>query len=79
MVAPHHGSDSSSSPIFLKKVNPEYIIISAGYKNRFGFPDTDVLHRYEKNRIITYRTDVSGGVGVSISKDGLTIAPMIEK
>jgi competence protein ComEC len=75
MVAPHHGSDSSSSPIFIKQVNPEYIIISAGKQNRFGFPEVDVLQQYEKNQIITYRTDVSGGVYISISKDGLTIVP----
>ena len=75
MVAPHHGSDTSSSSIFLKQVNPEYIIISAGYQNRFGFPEADVLQRYEKNQINKYRTDVSGSVCISISKDGLTIAP----
>jgi competence protein ComEC len=76
MVAPHHGSDTSSSPIFLKQVNPEYIIVSAGSQNRFGFPDSDVLQRYEKNGIITYRTDVSGGICISYDNEGLTLKPM---
>ncbi len=73
MVAPHHGSSSSSSPIFLKTVNPEYIIVSAGYQNRFGFPSPDVLLRYEKNQIITYRTDVTGCVCMTSNGNSLTM------
>ncbi len=77
MVAPHHGSSSSSSPIFLKHVNPEYIIVSSGYRNRFGFPSPDILLRYEKNRIITYRTDGAGSVCMTINGNSLTMVPMI--
>ncbi|MBC2715957.1 MAG: DUF4131 domain-containing protein [Desulfobacteraceae bacterium] len=76
MVAPHHGSSSSSTPEFLKNVNPKYIIISAGRQNRFGFPAPDVLARYEKNKIITFRTDVNGGVSISNDGKHLTLAPL---
>ena len=46
MIAPHHGSNTSSSLGFLRAVQPEMILIPAGYRNRFGFPDQRVLERY---------------------------------
>jgi competence protein ComEC len=77
MLAPHHGSSSSSTPGFLKYVNPEYIVISSGRQNRFGFPEQDVLSRYKRNQIKTYRTDEDGCVSISIDGDQLNLAPMI--
>jgi competence protein ComEC len=79
MVAPHHGSSRSSTPEFLKQVNPEYIIISAGEQNRFGFPAADVMARYETNQIMTLRTDQNGGVCISTDGNHLTLAPVIGK
>ncbi len=77
MVAPHHGSSSSSTPEFLKQVNPEYIIISSGGQNRYGFPAPDVLARYEKDRIVTLRTDQNGCVCISTDGNNLTLAPIV--
>ncbi len=68
LVAPHHGSKSSSSKIFLEKVTPRGVIISCGYMNRHGFPHKTVLARYLKNNIMTYRTDLVGAV--TIQSDG---------
>lgn len=48
MLAPHHGSNTSSSIQFLQAVQPKVILIPAGYRNRFGFPDQRVLYRYKK-------------------------------
>jgi len=79
MMAPHHGSSSSSTPEFLKLVNPEYIIISSGRQNRFGFPAPEVLARYEKNKILTFRTDINGEVSITNNGSLLTLAPMIGK
>ena len=36
LIAPHHGSDSSSSYALLKMVNPDYVVFASGYRNRFG-------------------------------------------
>ena len=76
LVAPHHGSSSSSTPEFLKLVNPKYIIISSGWKNRFGFPAPDVLKRYEKNKIIIFRTDVNGCVSILNDGKHLILEPL---
>ena len=46
LVAPHHGSNTSSSAAFLAQVLPAYVLIPAGYLNRYHFPHPDVLRRY---------------------------------
>ncbi|MFT4942078.1 MAG: competence protein ComEC [Paraglaciecola sp.] len=47
LLAPHHGSNTSSSDIFINQVRPEYVVFSQGYMNRWGFPKEQVLERYE--------------------------------
>jgi len=44
----HHGSDSSTSPLFLDMVNPQIAVISVGENNRFGHPDSGVVSRLEE-------------------------------
>ncbi len=48
LIAPHHGSKTSSTPDFLQQVSPELIVIPAGRLNRFGFPHPEVLARYQQ-------------------------------
>lgn len=62
LVAPHHGSRSSNSKDFLAAVQPEIIIVSAGWHNRFGFPHGCVLERYHELKASVYRTDRDGAV-----------------
>ena len=76
MVAPHHGSNSSSTQKFLKRVNPEYIIISCGTQNRFGFPAPEVMARYEKNKILTFRTDINGEISITNDGKHLILEPL---
>jgi competence protein ComEC len=47
LLAPHHGSNTSSSDIFINQVKPEYVVFSQGYMNRWGFPKDQVLDRYK--------------------------------
>lgn len=46
LIAPHHGSKTSSSAEFLAAVRPREVWIPAGFLNRFGFPHGGVLERY---------------------------------
>ncbi|MCF7921053.1 MAG: DNA internalization-related competence protein ComEC/Rec2 [Candidatus Cloacimonetes bacterium] len=48
LKVPHHGSLSSSTPEFVKAVNPDICYIPAGKGNHFGFPDRLVRERYGK-------------------------------
>ena len=46
LIAPHHGSKTSSVPEFVRAVDPRIVIYPVGYRNRFGHPHVDVEQRY---------------------------------
>ena len=58
----HHGSNSSSSSAFLKKVKPEKCVISAGAGNDYGHPHKEVMERLEEMNTEILRTDKQGTV-----------------
>ena len=62
MIAPHHGSKTSSSAGFIEAVKPELTIFTAGYLNRFRHPRSEVLTRYEQAGSRTLRSDYDGAV-----------------
>lgn len=68
----HHGSDSSSSSNFLKKVEPSYVVISCGLHNSYGHPTDDVLKRFDDRNIDVYRTDLQGTI--VFTSDGSNIS-----
>ncbi|MBT9551938.1 MAG: DNA internalization-related competence protein ComEC/Rec2 [Hydrogenophaga sp.] len=51
MLAPHHGSASSSSPVLLNTLRPRQVLIQSGYRNRFAHPSPVVLDRYRARRL----------------------------
>lgn len=51
LMAPHHGSATSSSPVWLNTLQPRHIIIQAGYRNAFRHPAPTVLARYRQRQI----------------------------
>lgn len=53
----HHGSDTSSSYIFLNEVMPSYAVISVGKNNQHGHPNEAVLSRFNDLGATVYRTD----------------------
>lgn len=58
----HHGSDSSSGEDFLKFVDPQTAIISAGKNNRYGHPSRRVLKKLERTGAEILRTDEKGDI-----------------
>lgn len=64
LKSPHHGSLSSSSEEFLERVAPRVVVISVGEGNRYGFPDPEVLDRYDRINARVFRTDLHGAVEV---------------
>lgn len=72
LLAPHHGSRSSSTPTFLSLVDPQIVAISVGWRNRFRFPHSIVLERYRRRGIQIFRTDLHGAV--EIETDGRRVA-----
>jgi len=73
LIAPHHGSKSSSSQDFINRVAPEYVIFSAGYLNRWQMPTEEVLARYQKVQAEVFTTATSGMVKLDFHPDGIHI------
>jgi len=51
LLAPHHGSKTSSSAVLLEAVRPRIALVQSGYRNRFGHPAAEVLARYRERGI----------------------------
>ncbi|MCJ8321816.1 MAG: DNA internalization-related competence protein ComEC/Rec2 [Colwellia sp.] len=64
LIAAHHGSKTSSSIGFIKKVAPETVIFSAGFMNRWQMPDKRVLQRFKEADIPTLSTNNQGMIRI---------------
>ena len=73
----HHGSNTSNTEEFLKKVNPSYAVISLGEDNKYGHPHKEVMDRLEKREMTIYRTDKNGTI--IAESDGESIVFKLEK
>lgn len=69
LVAPHHGSATSSSPAFVGAVAPRWVLFATGYRNRFGFPRPAVRARYEAVRASTLSTADCGAIALRLRAD----------
>jgi len=74
LIAPHHGSKTSSTVAFLKQVNPDWVLIPSGYKNRFKFPHAPVLQRYQQLGIKWKSTANEGALTVEFNQQGINIS-----
>lgn len=74
LVAPHHGSKSSSSDAFVDAVSPQQVVFTAGYRNRFNHPHPTVWQRYGDAGAVRLRSDVDGAVITDLSADELKVA-----
>lgn len=79
LIAPHHGSKTSSTAGFLRAVQPDYILIPAGYRNQFGHPHKDVLARYRQVNAKCLNSADSGAIAVNVKNNVFTVQGMREK
>lgn len=73
----HHGSDTSTSYVFLREVMPAYAVISVGEDNSYGHPTEDVLSRLRDAGVTVFRTDLQGDV--YCHSDGKTVSFRVDK
>jgi competence protein ComEC len=66
LIAPHHGSATSSSADFVKAVSPEIVLFPAGYQNRYKFPKQDVVERYAAIGAEIHTTGESGALMIKL-------------
>ena len=62
LLAPHHGSRSSSSAALLDAVRPRLALIQAGYRNRYGHPAAQTLARYRERGIRSADSPACGAI-----------------
>jgi competence protein ComEC len=70
VLAPHHGSRTSSSELFVNALAAKYVVFSAGYANRWGFPKADVVQRWVDSGACALTTSAAGALEFSISDMG---------
>lgn len=58
----HHGSDTSTSYVFLREIMPEYAVISVGEGNSYGHPTEATLSRLRDAGAKVFRTDMQGDI-----------------
>ncbi len=74
LMSPHHGSASSSTNALLHVLKPDYVVHSAGYKNRFDFPRTEVVERYQVINAKQYTTASTGALEFTVTDAGVQIS-----
>ncbi|MDH5694025.1 MAG: DNA internalization-related competence protein ComEC/Rec2, partial [Gammaproteobacteria bacterium] len=71
LIAPHHGSMTSSTEDFIDAVAPQTVLFPVGYVNRFNFPRTEIVKRYEQRGINHYNTDDTGAITLILNEKGI--------
>ena len=71
LKAGHHGSSTSTSDAFLKKVSPSWVVIQCGKGNSYGHPHKETMEKLKKAGCQVLRTDEEGTI--TAFSDGKTI------
>lgn len=70
VIAPHHGSGTSSSASLVKASSPSYVVFAAGFNNRWGFPLKSVENRWRMVGSKALVTGQTGAVTIRFEGDG---------
>ena len=73
LVAPHHGSKTSSTAEFIRRVDPRLVIFTVGYRNRFGHPADAVVERYQALGSRLLRSDADGAILLRFAENGIAV------
>jgi competence protein ComEC len=70
----HHGSNTSSTPLFLSRFPPRVAVIQCGVDNPYGHPTPETLDRLQRAGARVFRNDEDGDVIVTIRDEELKVA-----
>lgn len=73
LIAPHHGSKTSSTQAFLEAIAPQIILIPNGYRNQFKHPSKEVITRYQDLHIPYLTSANNGAITVLFKNNTLDI------
>ncbi|MDF0534279.1 DNA internalization-related competence protein ComEC/Rec2 [Shewanella sp. A32] len=75
LLAPHHGSRTSSTADFVAAVRPTWVVYPAGLGNRWQFPKPEVQARYRKLNSYQLVTGEQGQLSFVINDQGIEVYP----
>jgi competence protein ComEC len=70
----HHGSNTSTTPLFLSRFPPKVAVIQCGEDNPYGHPTPDTLARLGSAGVKVFRNDEDGDVIVTIKEGNVDVA-----
>lgn len=70
LIAPHHGSRTSSSPAFVAAVAPDWVLYPAGWRHHYGHPHPTVQHRYASQGVRSAASGSHGTLTVTWDAEG---------
>lgn len=71
LIAPHHGSKTSSTPAFIEAVQPKVVIHSAGWRHHFHHPHPSVVKRYAQAGAFQFVTGMEGALSFDLTPYGV--------
>lgn len=77
LVLGHHGSNTSTTPEFLRMVEPQWAIASSGYLNHYKHPSLDTISHLEEAGVSLWRTDSMGAVQIQIGQTLRVQSPLL--
>lgn len=69
LIAPHHGSKTSSTSDFVQAVNAKQVIFTVGYLNRFKHPKPMIETRYINSGATRFRSDYHGALIINFTQN----------
>lgn len=75
VLVPHHGSEGSSDPAFIRATGARFALVAAGAGNRFGHPREEVIERWCRAGARVIDTAGGGALRVDIAAGGPEVAP----
>ena len=62
VVAPHHGSRTSSTAAFVEHLTPGHVVFSTGYRHHFNHPHPAIVARYRQQGSMLWDTGEQGAI-----------------
>ena len=72
LFAPHHGSQTSSTNLLLRNVQPEMVLVSSARYSAWKIPSEKVYQRYKKNNIHWLNTAEKGQLTLWFNKENIS-------
>ena len=71
VIAPHHGSRTSSSAALVDALRARYVVFATGYLNHWGFPKPEIVQRWRAAGATPYDTASAGAIAFEVNAAGI--------